>query len=207
MIIKESQILDAVPITNRKRLTEFVATFNKWGERFDIDTPLRVVHFLAQCWHESGALSAVEENMNYSAKRLLQVFPKYFDANTAQRYAHKPQMIANRVYANRMGNGNEASGDGWRFKGRGIIGTTGRANYKEYAVSEFCVGDLMSHPEWLALNPGAYKSAMFFWWNNDCNRWADEDDVDGLTRRINGGYNGLQDRKKYLNSFKEVFGL
>lgn len=207
MSITELQILQAVSITNRKRLSEFVATFNKWGERFGIDTTLRVVHFLAQCWHESGALSAVEENMNYSAKRLLQVFPKYFDVNTAQRYAHKPQMIANRVYANRMGNGNEASGDGWRFKGRGIIGTTGRANYKEYADSEFCVGDLMSHPEWLAQSPGAYKSAMFFWWKNNCNRWADADDVDGLTKRINGGYNGLQDRKRYLVLFKKAFNV
>lgn len=207
MKITEEKILQAVPATNRTRLKEFVETFNKWGERFGIDTPLRIVHFLAQCWHESGALTAVEENMNYSAKRLLQVFPRYFNVNTAQRYAHKPQMIANRVYANRMGNGSEASGDGWRFKGRGIIGTTGRDNYKDYADSEFCVGDLMSHPEWLAQSPGAYKSAMFFWWRHECNKWADADDVDGLTKRINGGFNGLQDRKRYLELFREVFGV
>lgn len=205
MQITESQILEAAPMTNRARLEEFVITFNKWGGKFEINTPLRVVHFLSQCWHESGALKATEENMNYSAKRLLEVFPKYFDVTRAQRYAGKPQMIANRVYANRMGNGNEASGDGWRFRGRGIIGTTGRSNYKEYADSGFCVGDLMSHPEWLAQSPGAYKSAMFFWWKNNCNKWADEDDVDGLTRRINGGYNGLSDRKRYLQAFKKVF--
>jgi putative chitinase len=205
MQITEEQILKAVPHTNRKRLAEFVVTFNKWGDKFGINTPLRVTHFLAQCWHESGALSAVEENMNYSAKRLLVVFPKYFDVTRAQRYAGKPQMIANRVYANRMGNGNEDSGDGWRFRGRGIIGTTGRANYKEYADSEFCVGDLMSHPEWLAQSPGAYKSAMFFWWKNNCNKWADADDVDGLTKRINGGFNGLSDRKRYLQLFRQVF--
>ena len=126
MKITEQQLRRAVPGVSNVNLPNFVKTFNEWAEKFGINTPLRVVHYLAQVFHESGNLQSREENLNYSADGLLRVFPKYFNAATAKQYAHKPQMIANRVYANRMGNGSEASGDGWRFKGRGYIGTTGR---------------------------------------------------------------------------------
>lgn len=208
MKITEQQLLRAVPSLYKPRLAEFVASFNKYADQFGIVTPLQTVHYLAQVFHESGALKAVEENMNYSADRLLAVFPKYFKTRAeAVSFAYKPQAIANRVYAGRMGNGSEASGDGWRFRGRGYIGTTGRANYQAYANSSLCNGDLMAHPEWLAKCPGDQKSAMFFWMKNGLNRWADLDDIDTLSRKVNGGTNGLAQRKYYLRVFKRSFGL
>ena len=207
MEITREQILAAVPATNKDRVDDFVKVFNNWSEQFWIDTPLRMAHFLSQCWCESGALKALEENMNYSEDRLLQVFPKYFNSDNADIYAHRPEKIANRVYANRMGNGSEGSGDGWRYRGRGVIGITGYSNYKAYAESGFCVGDLIRHPEWLAKSPGAYKSAMWFWWKNKLNKWADNDDVRGVTRKVNGGYNGLASRTEYLRKFKKMFGI
>lgn len=206
MKITREQIMSAVPTTDGQRVDDFVRVFNEWNDKFGISTPLRVAHFLAQCWHECNELKALEENMNYSEIRLLQVFPKYFSKSNAYLYAYRPEKIANRVYANRMGNGSEGSGDGWRYRGRGMIGITGFANYKAYAFSGFCVGDLMRHPEWLAKSPGAYKSAMWFWWKNKLNTLADRDYVKSVTQRINGGYNGLESRKEYLAKFKEVLG-
>lgn len=199
--------MSAVPATNKDCVDSFVKVFNEWSERFGITTPLRAAHFLAQCWHECGALKSFEENLNYSSRRLLQVFPKYFNSGNVEYYANRPEKIADRVYANRMGNGSEGSGDGWRYRGRGMIGITGYANYKAYAESEFCVGDLMRHPEWLSKSPGAYKSAMWFWWKNKLNTYADRDYVKAVTLRVNGGYNGLESRKEYLGKFKKVFGL
>jgi predicted chitinase len=208
MKITEQQLRRAVPGVSTANLPAFVKTFNEWAEKFGINTPLRVVHYLAQVFHESGNLRHREENLNYSADGLLKVFPKYFKTRQdAVAYAYRPQAIANRVYANRMGNGSEASGDGWRFKGRGYIGTTGRANYKAYADSEFCKGDLMAHPEWLAQNPGDQKSAMYFWYKNGLNELADRDNVEAVTKRVNGGYNGLANRMYLYRIFKKEFGL
>lgn len=207
MIIVESQIRRIMPNVKETRVKEFVKCFNEWSDRFGISTPLRFVHFIAQIAHESGEFKSMEENLNYSADGLLRVFPKYFTKETAAQYARKPEKIANKVYANRMGNGDEASGDGWRFKGRGAIGTTGRDNYKAYADSEFCVGDLMSHPEWLAQSPGCFKSAMYFWWKNGLNQIADTDDVVKVTKRVNGGTNGLAQRQYYYRMAKRVMGI
>ena len=207
MIIVESQIRRIMPNVKETRVKEFVKCFNEWSDRFGISTPLRFVHFIAQIAHESGEFKSMEENLNYSADGLLRVFPKYFTKETAAQYARKPEKIANKVYANRMGNGDEASGDGWRFKGRGAIGTTGRDNYKAYADSEFCVGDLMNHPEWLAQSPGCYKSAMYFWWKNGLNQIADTDDVVKVTKRVNGGTNGLAQRQYYYRMAKRVMGI
>lgn len=196
-----------MPSLYKPRLDAFVATFNMWAVPFGIDSPLRVAHYLAQVFHESGNLRWTEENLNYSAEALLRVWPNHFNKGNVSYYARNPQRIANRAYANRMGNGSEASGDGYRFRGRGFIGTTGRANYKAYAESEWCVGDLMSHPEWLAKSPGDQKSAMFFWLKNNCNRFADADDVKGLTKRINGGMNGYDNRLSLTRKFKEVLDI
>ena len=207
MIIVESQIRRIMPNVKETRVKEFVKCFNEWSDRFGISTPLRFVHFIAQIAHESGEFKSMEENLNYSADGLLRVFPKYFTKETAAQYARKPEKIANKVYANRMGNGDEASGDGWRFKGRGAIGTTGRDNYKAYADSEFCVGDLMNHPEWLAQSPGCFKSAMYFWWKNGLNQIADTDDVVKVTKRVNGGTNGLAQRQYYYRMAKRVMGI
>ena len=145
------------------------------------------------------------ENMNYSAKRLLQVFPKHFTPAQAERYARKPSQIANRVYANRLGNGNEASGDGWRYRGRGYIQITGRSNYKAYQDSGLCVGNLMAHPEWLCNSPGRMKSAMWFFMKSGCNELADNDDIEAITRRINGALNGYADRCYYYRRLKRIF--
>ncbi len=206
----------AVPAADRTRATELVDTFNQWGEKFGINTTARLVHFLTQVFHESGALKYVEENLNYSADGLLKTFPKYFNKSNVADYARKPQKIANRVYANRMGNGNEASGDGWKFKGRGLIQLTGRNNYKAYQNSGFCVGDLTAHPEWLTQKPGHTKSAMWFWYKTGLNSLADQDHGDGkigedivtrITIKVNGGINGLSSRLYYYRRFKGEFGL
>ena len=205
----------AVPNAYRPRVEEFVAVFNEWGTRFGIDTPARVTHFLAQLMEESGAFARVEENLNYSAQGLLSTWPTRFNATTVAQYARQPQRIANKVYANRLGNGSEASGDGWNFRGRGLLQITGRANYQAYAKSGFCVGDLMSHPEWLTKSPGHTKSAMWFWSKNGLNAIADQDDgmrdgetvVTLITRRVNGGTNGLARRKYYYRKLRKEFGL
>lgn len=207
MVITQSQLLQAVPNLYKPRLDAFVASFNMWAVHFGIDTPLRTVHYLAQVFHESGCLQWTEEDLNYSREALLRVFPKYFNEKNVDLYSRNPQKIANRAYANRMGNGSEASGDGYRYRGRGFIGTTGKANYEAYAKSDWCVGDIMSHPELLARSPGDQKSSMFFWLKNGCNRFADADDVKGLTKRINGGLNGFENRKGLLAKFKAVFNV
>jgi len=208
MVINQSQLLRAVPELCKDRVNEFVAYFNQWAVPFGIDTPLRVVHFLSQVFHESANLRCCEENLNYSADGLLKTFPKYFKTRAeAEAYARKPEKIANRVYGGRMGNGNEQSGDGWRYRGRGFIGLTGKANYAEYKKSEFCVGDVVKNPDLVAKAPGNLKTAMFFWWKNGCSKLADADDCEALTRRINGGTNGLANRKFLLRRFKKEFGV
>ena len=169
-------------------------------------------------WSESGCLKYVEENLNYSAEGLRKTFPKYFPTLAiAQQYARKPQAIANKVYANRMGNGNEASGDGWRFKGRGLLQTTGKNNYLSYQNSGLCVGNLMAHTEWLCQKPGHTKSAMWFWMKNNINDIADQDRgervsdgeaiVTRITKVVNGGTNGLSTRLFYYRRFRSEFGL
>lgn len=207
MTITESQVRRIMPKANSDNVTSFVATMNKWSNAFGIDTKLRMAHFVAQVAHESSELNATTENLNYSAERLLKVFPKYFTAERAKEYAHNPEKIANRVYASRMGNGDERSGDGWRYRGRGLLQVTGRMNYKAYADSPNCVGDLMAHPEWLSQYPGALKSALWYWQSRGLNAFADKDDITLVTKRINGGTNGLSSRMYYLRKAKRVFGL
>lgn len=215
MRITEAQILRAVPTTNRSRLSDFVRVFNEWNDRFGINTPKRVVHFLAQVFLESGQLSNVVENLNYSSDGLMKTWPSRFDRQKATEYARKPEKIANYVYANRNGNGNEASGDGWRYKGRGFIQITFKGNYQAYQTSGFCNGNLMAHPEWLENSPGNTKSAMWFWWRNNLSSIADCDDggsagediVKRITKKVNGGYNGLSNRLYYYRRFKKEFGV
>lgn len=172
---------------------------------YDINTPLRVAHFVAQCAHESGSFKFIEENLNYRAASLMSVFKKYFPtAELAQQYERKPQMIANRVYANRMGNGDEASGDGWRYRGRGLIQLTGKDNYTFFAGSLNI--SVEEAAEYMATFEGAAQSACFFWEQNNLNRFADANDVKGLTRAINGGYIGLEDRIKHTNHALHILG-
>jgi putative chitinase len=172
---------------------------------YDINTPQRVAAFIAQCAHESGGFRALKENLNYRAVTLRKVFPKYFpNDDIANQYAQKPELIANRVYGNRMGNGDEASGDGFRYCGRGLIQLTGKQNYQNFADSiETPVEDV---PEFLATFEGAVQSACWFWEANNLNQWADKSDIVTLTKRINGGTIGLEDRKKHYEHALHVLG-
>ena len=170
---------------------------------YDINTPQRVAAFVAQCAHESGGFKAIKENLNYKAASLLKVFPKYFKSQqVAEEYAHNQEMIAHRVYANRMGNGDEASGDGFRYCGRGLIQLTGHDNYQAFADSIQC--DIDTLPEYLATFEGAVQSAAWFWETNNLNELADKQDIVALTKRINGGTIGLEDRKKHYAHALEI---
>lgn len=172
---------------------------------YQINTPKRVAAFLAQCAHESGGFIFLKENLNYKAPSLRKVFPKYFtDDATAAAYANKPEKIANRVYANRMGNGDEASGDGWRYCGRGLIQLTGKDNYTFFAASLDI--PVQEAAEYLQTFEGAVQSACFFWEQNNLNQWADKGDILTLTKRINGGTIGLEDRQKHYEHALHIFG-
>ena len=175
---------------------------------YDINTPQRVAAFIAQCAHESGGFRALKDNLNYKAVTLRKIFPKYFpDDATANHYAslpNKQEAIANRVYGGRMGNGPEASGDGFRYCGRGLIQLTGKQNYQNFADSiETPVEDV---PEFLATFEGAVQSACWFWESNNLNQWADKSDILTLTKRINGGTIGLEDRIKHYEHALHVLG-
>ena len=207
MLITKSQLLRAVPELNRARLDEFVASLNQWAVSFGIDSPLRMAHYLAQVFHESQLLKRTDENLNYSADGLLRTFPRYFNAAQAKEYARKPERIANRVYASRMGNGPEASGDGWRYRGRGYVMLTGKANYELFNRSDVCTVDAVRNPDELMRFPLNQVVAGWFWETNGLNALADRDDCDAITRRINGGTNGLADRKFLLRRLKKEFGV
>lgn len=172
---------------------------------YDINTPQRVAAFVAQCAHESGNFKFLKENLNYRAESLCRVWPKYFpNIDIARQYAQQQEKIANRAYANRMGNGDEASGDGWRFCGRGLIQLTGRNNYQAFADS--IETDINDVPAYLATFEGAVQSACWFWESNNLNKWADQGDILTLTKRINGGTLGLEDRIKHYNHALHVLG-
>jgi len=170
---------------------------------YEINTPQRIAAFIAQCSHESGGFTALKENLNYRAVTLRKIFPKYFPTDDlANAFAGKPEMIANRVYASRMGNGDEASGDGFRYCGRGLIQLTGKSNYQSFADSlEMNVEDV---PDYLSTFEGAAQSACWFWENNNLNQWADKGDILTLTKRINGGTIGLEDRIKHYEHAMQI---
>jgi len=171
--------------------------------QYEINTPERVAAFIAQCAHESGGFKRLKENLNYKWESLRRVFPKYFPTDdVAQAYAHKPEQIASRIYGSRMGNGDEASGDGYRYCGRGLIQLTGRNNYTKFAESIGMEVDQV--PVVLETYDGAVKSACWFWSSNDLNQWADAGDILTMTKRINGGTIGLEDRIKHYNHAMEV---
>ena len=159
---------------------------------YDINSPQRIASFLAQCGHESGGFTAIKENLNYKAESLVRVWPRYFNTGNANDYAHNQEKIANRAYANRMGNGDEASGDGYRFCGRGLIQLTGRSNYQAFADS--IQEDINNLPDYLATFEGCVQSACWFWEANNLNQYADNYDLLTMTKKINGGTLGLDDR-------------
>jgi putative chitinase len=191
----------------------WAASMNEVFPVYKIDTPRRVACFLAQCGHESGGWTVFEENLNYSAKGLVGIFKKYFpNEEVAAPYARKPEKIANRVYANRMGNGPEESGDGWTFRGRGPIQLTGRNNYTAFAKDMFEDWEnVVNNPDWVTADRDfALMSAIWFWNKNGLNKFADAADTAEsqafitLTRRINGGTIGLDCRQKH---YREAMAL
>lgn len=172
---------------------------------YGINTPERMAAFLAQCAHESGDFKFIKENLNYRAPSLRKTFGKYFPTDEiAQQYANKPEKIANRVYANRMGNGPEESGDGYRYCGRGLIQLTGKENYFWFAASLQITPEEAS--EYMETFEGAAQSACWFWETNNLNQWADAKDILTLTKRINGGTIGLEDRKRHFEHALHIFG-
>ena len=180
-----------------------IAQIPETAEKFGIDTPLKLAHFLAQCGHESGGFKVVNENLNYSAQGLKNIFPKYFPGNLSESYARNPQKIASKVYGGRMGNGPESTGEGFKFRGRGYIQLTGKDNYTAFgrAINE----DLVSNPD-LVSTKYPLLSAAWFFSKNCLRRCVDASDatVTSVTRCVNGGTIGLPDRLKH---FKEYFKL
>ena len=173
------------------RVDRYLSDLRALLPKHDIDTPLRLAHFLAQVLHESGLLRIVEENLNYSAEGLLRVFPRYFTPAQAQRYARQPQAIANRVYGGRLGNGDEASGDGWRFRGRGLIQLTGRDNYP--ALADWLADDVVAAPDRVAKRD-AVHGAVFYWRGARDQPPPTPTTRARVTRRINGGFISCQTR-------------
>jgi putative chitinase len=205
MITKQqlSQLLPGNPY-----IDHWLNALNQLLPDYEINTPKRIAAFIAQCAHESGGFRALKENLNYKAATLRKIFPKYFPTDElANEYASKPnkqEAIANKVYANRMGNGNEASGDGYRYCGRGLIQLTGKDNYSWFAAS---LGITVEEAaEYLQTFEGAAQSACWFWETNNLNQWADKGDILTLTKRINGGTIGLEDRIKHYEHALHVLG-
>ena len=171
--------------------------------KYNISTNIRFNYFLANVAHECSRFSILEENLNYSSILLLKDFPSHFDSASASKYANNPKMIGNLIYANRMGNGNESSGDGYNFRGRGCIQITGKSMYADCGKA---LGlDLLTHPELLLQPINAIMSAGWFWDTHKLNLLADKGDMNSITKKINGGLNGLSDRIALLKSCKKIF--
>lgn len=204
MAITKEQLKAALPHCRPQEIDAFFEPLSEAMEEFEINTPRRMAAFLAQTAHESGNFKQIKENLNYSADGLRKIFTKYFKDVDADDYARQPEKIANRVYSNRMGNGDEASGDGWAFRGRGLIQLTGRTNY-EHCGQALDV-DLISEPGWLETPEGAAWSAAWFWDSRDLNELADAGDIKMITKRINGGFIGLEDRIEHYETALEALG-
>lgn len=194
------------PTTPAATLQTYVAPLNKTLQRFAITNPLRAAGFLAQTGHESAGLKFVRENLNYSTDALLRVFPRYFPTRTlAESYARQPTKIAARVYGGRMGNGPEETGEGWKFRGRGLIQLTGKNNYLAFAnAMDMTLDEAVAY---LETPEGACMGAGWFWHENGLNALADRGDVISMTKRINGGTNGLKDRQMLYARARKALGI
>jgi putative chitinase len=194
MITRENLLAVTTPAMADKWLDALNAT----AEQFEINTPDRIAGFLSQLAHESAGFTATSENLNYSAEALCRVWPSRFNAGNCQEYARNPEKIANKAYSSRMGNGDELSGDGWKYRGRGLIQLTGKENYTRFAAATGV--DAVENPELVAEPTLAALSAGWFWSTNGLNALADAKDIVGMTKRINGGTHGLDDRQaKYAS--------
>jgi putative chitinase len=205
--LTQDKLKELLPSKNDK-VEEWYEAMTEYFPKFEIDTPLRVAAFIAQCGHESNGFTVLKENLNYSADALNKVFPKYFKnaGREAEDYHRQPEKIANVIYANRMGNGDTESGDGWFYRGRGPIQLTGKDNYTNFANDFFDDPEtVMDDPDLLCDHiPTALLAAIWFWNKNGLNKYADEKDIRTMTRKINGGYIGLEDREKHYNHALEI---
>jgi putative chitinase len=201
MLVNEQMLCT---ITTPELAAKWADALNETCERFAIDSPFRIAGFLSQTAHESGGFKFVKENLNYSAASLMRVWPSRFPTvEMAQAYAMNPEKIANKTYSSRMGNGDEASGDGWRYIGRGLIQLTGKNNYVAYSMA--CDNEALTKPEIVEQPKYAAESAGWFWSVNKLNTLADAQDVVGMTKRINGGTHGLDDRQMKYSKIMGYF--
>ncbi len=209
-VVKEDVVIPSGGPLNIEKLKGHIpdavlAQIPETAAKFNITNNLRLAHFLSQCGHESGGFKAVSENLNYSADGLKKIFGKYFPGNLNESYAKQPEKIASRVYGNRMGNGDEASKEGYKFRGRGYIQLTGKANYTKF--TQFIGEDCVSNPDLVATKYPLASAAFFFDSNKlwaICDRGADDATITSVTKRVNGGTLGLSDRIKH---FKEYYNL
>ena len=206
-VVKEDVV---IPVSSEFKLQNLkghvpdavIAQIPETAKKFNITNPLRLAHFLAQCGHESGGFKSVSENLNYSADGLKKIFGKYFPGNLNESYAKQPEKIASRVYGGRMGNGDESTGEGYKFRGRGYIQLTGKNNYTNFA--KFIGEDTVSNPDLVATKYPLASAAFFFDSNklwSICDKGADEATVTAVTKRVNGGTIGLPDRLKHFNEY------
>lgn len=202
-MITEAQLKELIP--RNKYVSQWCSALNLILPDYEINNNLRCAAFLAQCIHESGGFVFLTENLNYRAESLMKVWPRHFpDLTIAKQYERNPEKIANKAYANRMGNGDESSGDGWRYCGRGLIQLTGKSNYQAFADSIETPLEVI--PGYLQTFEGAVQSACWFWETNNLNALADKKDILGLTKKINGGTIGLDDRIKHYEHALHVLG-
>ena len=204
MLLTTNQFKELFPLA--KTPDVWVFAINTLCTKYEISGK-RLAQFLAQCGHESAGFTRMLENLNYSEQGLLKTFPRHFNAESAKQYARKPENIANRVYANRMSNGPESSGDGWKFRGRGPLQCTGRANYT--AFSKWYFGDtrLVDTPDMLLDPMVSIAFACWFWETNKLNSLADREDTLTVTKRINGGTHGIDDRRRRYDLAKKVLQI
>ena len=203
MIITQDQLQQLLP--NNQYVASWLTALNNILPNYDITTVNRAAAFMGETYVESEAYTQLHENLNYRATSLVRAWPRHFPTLAiATQYANKPEAIANRAYANRMGNGDEASGDGWRYCGRGLIQVTGHNNYQAFANS---IGmDIDDVPAYLLTYEGAVTSACWFWQSNDLNHYADEWNIEKISIIINGGINELTDREQQCNKAQQILG-
>jgi putative chitinase len=204
MNITDSQLKQIIP-TN-PNYDGWIDALNTNLPQYGIDTLERTAAFLAQAAHESADFVRLRENLNYGAPGLIKTWPKRFTQETAQACARQPEKIANIVYASRMGNGDTASGDGWKFRGRGLFQLTGHDNYAACSQDLFSDDRLITNPELVETPEVAVQTACWYWNKNKLNIWADTGDIKELTRRINNGYTGIEDRIAHYNIAMKVLG-
>ena len=191
VVFNENVLQKLLP--RNRNIKELYEAMEEILPKYGITTENRLAMFIGQCGHESRDFTVFKENLNYSAKGLRRTFRKYFTPDLANRYARNPRMIANRVYANRMGNGSEASGDGWKFRGRGAIQLTGHNNHAAFAKSvDMTIDESLAY---IDTTKGSIEAACYFWKSVNLNKYSDRLDILGATKRINGGRNGLADRR------------